>query len=152
MSCSAIMVIYSMVKSMLKVYITFDNLHWPEVKICLTKMYFTDFLTIKLELVNIHKYANQLICLFELYTNGQCCSFNLIPTLMFYDDQNLRYDQFTTYTPQRNVGHFVFGGHLEMAEFEVARIVFKCVRCYEDMVKISCLYHEVRYFLSIPLH
>ena len=49
-------------------------------------MYFTDFLAIKLELVNIHKYANQLICIFELYTNGQCCSFNLIPIMMLYDD------------------------------------------------------------------
>ena len=49
-------------------------------------MYFTDFLAIKLELVNIHDYANQLICIFELYDNGQCCSFNLIRNLMFYDD------------------------------------------------------------------
>ena len=47
---------------------------------------FYRFLAIKLELVNIHKYANQLICIFELYTNGQCCGFNLIPNLMFYDD------------------------------------------------------------------
>ena len=66
------------------------------------------FLAIKLELVNIHKYANQLICIFELYTNRQCCSFNLIPNLMFYDDKKLRYDQYTTHTPQRNDGHFVF--------------------------------------------
>ena len=71
-------------------------------------MYFTDFLAIKLELDKIHKYANQLLCISELYTNGQCCSFNLIPKLMFYEDLKLRYDQFTTYTPQRNVGHFVF--------------------------------------------
>ena len=47
---------------------------------------FYRFLAIKLELVNIYKYANQLICIFELYTNGQCCSFNLIPILMLYDD------------------------------------------------------------------
>ena len=44
------------------------------------------FLVIKLELVNIHKYTNQLICIFEFYTNEQCCSFNLIPNLMFNDD------------------------------------------------------------------
>ena len=25
----------------------------------------------KIELVNIHKYANQLICIFEFYTKGQ---------------------------------------------------------------------------------
>ena len=47
---------------------------------------FYRFLAIKSELVNIHKHANQLICIFELYTNGQFCTFNLIPNLMFYDD------------------------------------------------------------------
>ena len=47
---------------------------------------FYDYLAIKLELVNIHKYANQLICIFEFYSNRQCCRFNLIPYLMFYDD------------------------------------------------------------------
>ena len=66
MNCSVMMVIYSVAKSMhFYVYITFDN-------------------------VNIHKYANQLICIliciFELYTRGQCRSFNLIPNLMFYND------------------------------------------------------------------
>ena len=40
---------------------------------------FYRFLAIKLELVNIHTYANQLICIFELYAKGQCCSFNMIP-------------------------------------------------------------------------
>ena len=69
---------------------------------------FYRFLAIKLELLNIHKYENHLICIFELYTNGQCCSYNLMLTLMFYDDLKLRYDQFTTYTPQQNVGHFIF--------------------------------------------
>ena len=47
---------------------------------------FYRFYAIKLELVNIHKYANQLICIFELYTNRQSCSFNLILNLKFYDD------------------------------------------------------------------
>ena len=47
---------------------------------------FNLFLAIKLERVNIHEYANQLICTFERYTNRQCCSFNLIPNLMFYED------------------------------------------------------------------
>ena len=31
----------------------------------------TDFLAKNLELVNIHKYANQFICIFEFYTKGQ---------------------------------------------------------------------------------
>ena len=69
---------------------------------------FYRLLAIKLELVNNHKYSNQLICIFELYTNRQCCSFYLMPSLMFYDNQKLRYDQFTTYILKRNVGHFVF--------------------------------------------
>ena len=30
---------------------------------------FYRFLAMKLELVNIHRYANQLICIFGLYTN-----------------------------------------------------------------------------------
>ena len=47
---------------------------------------FTDFLAIKLKLVNIHKYANQLICIFDFYTKEQWCSFNLIPKLLLYDD------------------------------------------------------------------
>ena len=47
---------------------------------------FNQLFSVKLELVNIHKYANQLFCIFELYTNEQCCSFNLIPNLMFYNN------------------------------------------------------------------
>ena len=47
---------------------------------------FYQFLAMKLELANIHTYANQFICIFEIYTNGQYCSFNLIPNLMFYDN------------------------------------------------------------------
>ena len=33
-----------------------------------------------------NKYANQLICIFEFYTKGQCCGFNLIPNVLFYND------------------------------------------------------------------
>ena len=46
---------------------------------------FTDFLP-KIDLVNTHKYANQLICIFEFYTKGQCLSFNLVRNLMFYNE------------------------------------------------------------------
>ena len=46
-----------------------------------------------------------------------------------------------------------FGGHLEKwPNLKWPGIVFKCLRCNEDMVKISCLYHQVKYFLSIQLH
>ena len=50
---------------------------------------FTIFLPIfgqKIELANIHKYANQLICIFEFYAKGQWFNFNLIPNLLFYDE------------------------------------------------------------------
>ena len=40
----------------------------------------------------------------------------------------------------------------KMPNFRWPGIVLKCVRCNEQMVKISCLYHQVKYFLSIPLH
>ena len=32
----------------------------------------------------------------------------LVLSLMFYDEEKLRYDQFTTYILVRSVGHFVF--------------------------------------------
>ena len=40
-------------------------------------------------------------------------SFILVSILLFYDEKNIRYEQFTTCTPFTTVGHFVFGGHLE---------------------------------------
>ena len=40
----------------------------------------------KIEPVNILKYANRLICIFEFYTKGQKLSFNLIPNLLFYHE------------------------------------------------------------------
>ena len=117
------------------------------------RLRFYRFLAIKLERVDIHKYANQLVCIFELYTNGQCCSFNLIPNLRLYVDEKLRYDTFTTYAPKRNDGHFVFWRpSCKWSNLKWPGIVSKCVRCNEDMVKISFLHHQVKYFLSIPLH
>ena len=32
---------------------------------------FYQFLAKKLELINIHKYAKQIICIFDFYTKGQ---------------------------------------------------------------------------------
>ena len=37
----------------------------------LTLNIFTDFLTKNLDLVNTHKYANRLICIFEFCAKGQ---------------------------------------------------------------------------------
>ena len=62
---------------------------------------------------NMHTYVNNLIYIFELYTKGHWSSFDLIPSMLFYDEQKPRYDQFTRYTFVRSVSHFVFSGHLE---------------------------------------
>ena len=40
--------------------------------------------------MNIHEYANKLICIFEYNVNGQCLSFCLVPILSIYVEQRLR--------------------------------------------------------------
>ena len=57
--------------------------------------------------------ANEVICILKLYLKAQSFRFILVSILLFYDEKNLRYEQFTTCTPFKTVGHFVFGGHLE---------------------------------------
>ena len=52
----------------------------------------------------------------ELNFKEHLFSFILVSILLFYDEKNLRYEQFTTCTPFKTVGHFVFGGHLENGE------------------------------------
>ena len=47
---------------------------------------FIDYWQTKKTFINIHKYANQLICILEFYTIRQCFSFNLIPSLLFYSE------------------------------------------------------------------
>ena len=44
---------------------------------------------------NIHKYANEVICIFELHWKEQSLRFILVSTLMFYDEQDLSYKQLT---------------------------------------------------------
>ena len=53
---------------------------------------FYDFsLTFK-DFINIHEYANQLICIPGHVVKGSCLSFNLVPSLVVYDKYKLRYD------------------------------------------------------------
>ena len=42
------------------------------------------------KLMNIHEYANELICIFEYHMKGQCLSFHLIPILLVYNEHKLR--------------------------------------------------------------
>ena len=44
---------------------------------------------------NIHKYANEVICIFELHWKEQSLRFILVSILMFYDEQDLSYKRLT---------------------------------------------------------
>ena len=35
--------------------------------------------------INIHEYANKIICIFDDGIKGLCLSFNLVPSLVAYD-------------------------------------------------------------------
>ena len=73
----------------------FINLCWPQAEVLLIYHSFTwsfaDFLQTNVS-VNIHEYANKLICLFEYQMKWQCRSFNLVPTLLLYVEHRLSYD------------------------------------------------------------
>ena len=47
--------------------------------------------------MNIHEYANDLICIFENWVKGQHVSFNLVPTLSIYAEHRLGYDYVDLY-------------------------------------------------------
>ena len=63
--------------------------------------------------MNIHEYANKYFCSFELCTKGQCLSCNLESKLLFYDHQNVSYDQLSTPALLYLSAILFFGGHLE---------------------------------------
>ena len=46
---------------------------------------FYDFYLIFKVFINIHEYANGLIYISDHRKNGLCLSFNLVPSLVFYD-------------------------------------------------------------------
>ena len=35
--------------------------------------------------INVHEYANKIICIFDHGIKGLCLSFNLVPSLVAYD-------------------------------------------------------------------
>ena len=72
----------------------FIKLCWPQAEILLIYHVFADFSQTMyyLILMNIHEYANELICIFEYQIKGQCQSFKLVPTLSLYVKHRLSYD------------------------------------------------------------
>ena len=58
-------------------------------------MIFSKFLGNKIRPFNIYKYANEVICIFELHWKEQSLRFILVSILMFYDEQDLSYKQLT---------------------------------------------------------
>ena len=53
---------------------------------------FYDFPLISKVFINIHEYANKVICISGHGINGICLTFNLVPRLVNYDKYQLRYD------------------------------------------------------------
>ena len=53
---------------------------------------FYDFLLIFKVFINIHEYADYLICISCHGMKGICLAFNLVPRLVVYDKYQLRYD------------------------------------------------------------
>ena len=49
--------------------------------------------------INIHEYANKIICILDHGIQGLCLSFNLVPSLVVYNQKQLRYDWFNKYIP-----------------------------------------------------
>ena len=42
--------------------------------------------------INIHEYANELICIFAYQIKAQCLSYNFVQTLSLYVEPRLSYD------------------------------------------------------------
>ena len=51
--------------------------------------------------MNIHKYANKVICISGHWMKGISLTFNLVPRLVEYDRYQLRYDRICMYAPTR---------------------------------------------------
>ena len=50
------------------------------------------FFSQKKVLINIHVYANELICIFSYYIKGQCLFFHFVPHSLIFIEYRLRYD------------------------------------------------------------
>ena len=57
--------------------------------------FFFQVLGNKIRPFNIHKYANEVIYIFELHWKEQSLHFILVSILMFYDEQDLSYKRLT---------------------------------------------------------
>ena len=55
---------------------------WTEI--CLIVVFYDFYLIFKV-FINIHEYANGMIYISDHRKNGLCLSFNLVPSLVFYD-------------------------------------------------------------------
>ena len=53
------------------------------------------FLLVLMILINIYEYANKIICIFDHGIKGLYLSFNLVPSLVGYDKEQLRCDWFS---------------------------------------------------------
>ena len=53
--------------------------------------FFYDFLLSLRFFMNIHEYANWVICISDHGMKGICLTFNLVPRLVVYDKYQLRY-------------------------------------------------------------
>ena len=58
-------------------------------------IFLSSFFGKKIRPFNIHKYANEVICIFDLYWKEQTLRFILVSIPIFYDEQNLSYKQLT---------------------------------------------------------
>ena len=70
-------------------------------------------------LMNIHEYANELICIFEDQLKRQCLSLHLVSILSNYDKHRLRYEQFTMCTV---LIKFVLWVAMETVRFYIAQM------------------------------
>ena len=48
-------------------------------------IFFLRFSLISKVFINIHEYANKIICIFDHEIKGLCLRFNLVPSLVAYD-------------------------------------------------------------------
>ena len=68
---------------------------WFDVGLVLKSVIYGVFLPFPLILkvfMNIHEYANLVICISGHGIKGICLTFNLVPRLVVYDKYQLRYD------------------------------------------------------------
>ena len=85
------MILYGIEISKPQLSISFNILH--HAKYCFFFFFF--FFCNKIRHFDIHKYANEIICIFELHWKEQSLRFILVSILMFYDEQDLSYKQLT---------------------------------------------------------